>query len=196
MKNVLKAARLHPSKEMFITIFLILVLMLMLFPFMSTFNDVLTRIVINFKGYWFIREVIVPFEVKMVGAILSLMGMQVTLTKEYVVIGQAEPFVAEIMWNCIGWQSLLFFITTSWVGLQGDRYTNFSKLKAFVIGLLGTFLINIFRIVIVILIAYYAGQFVAAIVHDYGSLLVSIGWLFFYWWFVYSFVLEERDASS
>jgi exosortase/archaeosortase family protein len=181
---------------MFITIFLILVLVLTLLPFMATFNDILTRIVINLKGYWFIRDVIVPFEVKMVGGILTLLGMQIAITKEYVILGNPStgsgPFIAEIIWNCIGWQSLLFFILTSWVGLQGDRYTNTSKIKTLVIGLLGTFLVNILRIVVVILVAYGIGQSTAAIVHEYGSLLVSIGWLFFFWWFSYSFVLEER----
>lgn len=188
---MLHSAKLNPSRETFITIFLILVLVLTLLPFMATFNDILTRIVINLKGYWFIRDIIVPFEVKMVGGILILLGMQVSITKEYVILGQSNPFIAEIIWNCIGWQSLLFFILTCWVGLQGDRYTNASKIKALFIGLLGTFLINILRIVVVILVAYYIGQLTGAIVHEYGSLLVSIVWLFFFWWFVYSFVLEE-----
>jgi len=85
---------------------------------------------------------------------------------------------------------------TCWVGLQGDRYTNTSKFKALIIGLLGTFLVNILRIVVVILVAYYMGQFTAAIVHEYGSLLVSIVWLFFFWWFVYSFVLEEKSSTQ
>ena len=189
-------ARFHPSRETFITIFLILVLILSLLPFMATFNDILTRIVINLKGYWFIRDIIVPFEVKMVGGILTLFGMQVTVTKEYVVLGNTQPFIAEIIWNCIGWQSLLFFILTSWVGLQGDKYTNASKVKTLIIGLLGTFLVNILRIVVVILVAYNVGNLTAAIVHEYGSLLVSIVWLFFFWWFVYSFVLEEKSSTQ
>lgn len=163
--------------------------------------------VINLKGYWFIRDVIVPFEVKMVGGILTLLGMQVAVTKEYVVLGPSMdsagsplagsgPFIAEIIWNCIGWQSILFFILTCWVGLQGDRYTNVSKVKVLIIGLLGTFLVNILRIVVVILVAYYIGQLTAAIVHEYGSLLVSIVWLFFFWWFSYSFVLEEKQGKE
>lgn len=186
----------HPTRETFITIFLILVLVLTLLPFMATFNDILTRIVINLKGYWLIRDFIVPFEVKMVGGILTLFGMQVALTKEYVVLGDTQPFLAEIVWNCIGWQSLLFFILTCWVGLQGDRYTNTSKIKALIIGLLGTFLVNIVRIVVVILVAYYMGQLTAAVVHEYGSLIVSISWLFFFWWFSYSFVLEDKSGTA
>lgn len=180
------------SKNTFVTLFLILVLVLIFMPFLATFNDILTRIVINLRGYWFIREVIVPFEVRMVAVILAAMGFDVAVTREYVILGQTQPFLTEIVWNCIGWQSLLFFIITAFIGLQGDRYTNLSKLKAAIIGAFGTFLVNILRIVVVVLAAYFFGQFPATIIHDYGSLLAVILWLFGFWWFSYSFVLEEQ----
>lgn len=187
-----KSKTVAVSKNTFITLFLILVLLLMFFPLLATFNDILTRIVVNLRGYWFIREVIVPFEVRLVAVILSAMGFDVSVTREYVVLGKSAPFVAEIVWNCIGWQSILFFGITAFIGLQGDQYTNLSKLKALIIGILGTFLVNILRIVVVVLGAYYLGQNFALIIHDYGSLLVVILWLFGFWWFVYRFVLEEK----
>ena len=131
----------------------------------------------------------------MVAVVLTGMGFDVAVTREYVVLGQTKPFLAEIVWNCIGWQSLLFFVITAFVGLQGDKYTNLSKLKALVIGGLGTFLVNILRIVVVVLVAFYFGQFPAIIVHDYGSIVAVIVWLFLFWWFAYSFVLESREAQ-
>ena len=67
-----------------------------------------------------------------------------------------------------------------------------SKFKAFILGALGTFWINIIRIAIVVVVAYQFGQLPATIVHDYGSILAVILWLFFFWWFVYSFVLVEK----
>ena len=143
------------SRDTFVTLFLILVLLLMFFPLMATFNDILTRVVINLRGYWFIREVIVPFEVRLTAVILAALGVEVAVTREYVVLsGSSQPFIAEIVWNCIGWQSLLFFGITAFIGLQGDRYSNLSKLKALIIGALGTFWINILRIVLVIFVAY------------------------------------------
>lgn len=193
MKSFRRQVTPSVSRDTFITLFLILVLMLMFFPLMSTFNDILTRIVINFKGYWFIREVIVPFEVRVVAVVLAGLGFDVAVTREYVVLGKSAPFIAEIVWNCIGWQSILFFGITAYIGLQGDRYTNLSKLKALLIGALGTFWVNIIRIVVVVLVARFFGQTSALIVHDYGALLAVIAWLFFFWWFTYSFVLEERN---
>lgn len=184
------------SRDTFITLFLILVLLLMFFPLMATFNDILTRIVINFKGYWLIRDYLVPFEIKLAAVMLKGLGADVSVTREYIILGKnTQPFIAEIIWNCIGWQSVLFFGITAFIGLQGDRYTNLSKFKALVLGALGTFWVNIIRIVIVVLVAYYFGQLPATIVHDYGAILAVILWLFGFWWFVYSFVLEERKSA-
>ena len=183
------------QKQTFIYIFLILVFVLMAMPFITTFNDVLTRLVMRLDAYRIIQDYIVPWEVRMVGVILYPFGFRPAIVGEYLAIGRAEPFLIEIAWNCIGWQSLLFFVITAFVGLQGDKYTNWSKGKALIIGLLGTFLVNLFRIALVVVIAYYFGQNIAIIFHDYGSTLAVIAWLFFFWWFTYSFVLEERSSD-
>lgn len=194
--------KISSSKQTFITVFLVLVLVLVFMPFITTFNDVLTRIVMRLDFYRLIQNVIVPWEIRMVGVILLPFGFQPAIFGDYLAIGGdpstgsgQSPFLVEIAWNCIGWQSLLFFLLTAWVGLQGDRYTGVSKIKAWVIGFLGTFLVNIFRIAAVSVIAYYFGQNVAIIFHDYGSTLAVIAWLFVFWYFTYAFVLEERRVD-
>ena len=184
------------QKKTFIYIFLILVFVLMFMPFVTTFNDILTRVVMNLDAYKFIQNYVVPWEIRMVGVILYPFGFQPAVVGEYLAIGKEQPFLIEIAWNCVGWQSLLFFVLTSWIGLQGDRYTNLSKVKAWLIGFLGTFLVNLGRIAFVVIIAFYFGQNVAIIFHDYGSTLAVLGWLFIYWWFSYSFVLASREGSG
>ncbi|MCJ7792527.1 MAG: exosortase/archaeosortase family protein [Candidatus Marinimicrobia bacterium] len=185
--------RFSLEKQTFVHLFLILVLVLMLMPFLSTFNDLLTQLVMRLDFYRLIQKVIVPWEIRMVGILLLPFGFKPAIMGEYLAITRGgNPLLIEIIWNCIGWQSLLFFLITTFVGLQGDKYTNFSKFKALVIGLLGTFLVNLFRIAVVVLVAYRLGQNVAIIFHDYGSTLAVIVWLFGFWWFSYSFVLEER----
>ncbi|MBI2595998.1 exosortase/archaeosortase family protein [Candidatus Daviesbacteria bacterium] len=189
------------QKQTFVYIFLILVIVLILVPITTVFNDLLTRIVINLDLYKYIQNVIIPWEIRLIGVILYPFGFNPTVVGEYLAIGKGNPLLVEVAWNCIGWQSLLFFIFTGWIGLQGDKYTLVSKTKAWIIGFLGTFLINLFRITLVVLIASYFGQNVGNIIHDHGSIIVIIAWLFFFWWFVYSFVLEEKknhliDASN
>ena len=181
------------QKQTFLYIFLILVLVLMAMPFITTFNDVLTRIVMSLDAYRFIQNYIIPWKVRMVGVILYPFGFKPQIMGEYLAIGEKNPFLIEIAWNCVGWQSLLFFLLTGWIGFQGDRYTNWSKVKAWIIGFLGTLLVNLLRIAVVALIAYYFGQNVAIYFHDYGSTLAVIGWLFVFWWFSYSFILETKD---
>lgn len=184
------------QKQIFSRIFLILALVLMAMPFLTTFNDVLTRLVMSLDGYRVIQNYIVPWEIRMVGVLLYPFGFKPAVMGEYLAITSGKtPFLIEIIWNCVGWQSLLFFIITAFVGLQGDKYTNFSKIKALIIGFLGTFLVNLLRIAVVAVSAYFFGQNVAIIFHDYGSTLIVIGWLFVFWWFSYSYVLEERITS-
>lgn len=205
-----KNIKLLAEKNTFLYIFLILTLALVFMPFVSTFNDVLTRLVMKLDVYKVIQNYVVPWEVRMVGVLLYPFGFKPAIMGEYLAIsggpstllrqaqdrsGQSQLLV-EIAWNCIGWQSLFFFIITSWVGLQGDQYTNFSKIKAWIIGFLGTFLVNLFRIAAVSLIAYYFGQSVAIVFHDYGSTLMVIAWLMIFWWFSYSFVLESKSGSE
>lgn len=190
----LLAGRQVSQKQTFIYIFLIMVVVLIFMPFITTFNDLLTRIVIGLDFYKVIQNVVVPWEVRMVGVILYPLGLNPGIVGDYLSIESGgTPFLVEITWNCIGWQSLLFFLLTAWVGLQGDKYTTGSRLKAWIIGFFGTFLVNIFRIAGVALIAYWLGQNVAIIFHDYGSTLAVLGWLLVFWWFVYAYVLEERQ---
>lgn len=188
----LRTIKFSFQKDTFIFIFLILVAVLMFMPLSATFNDVLTRLVMSLDVYKIIQNYVVPWEVRMVGVLLWPFGFQPRVVGEYLAIGSTEPLLIEIAWNCIGWQSLLFFLMTAWVGLQGEKYTNMSKVKAWCIGLFGTFLVNLLRITLVALLAYYFGQNVAIVFHDYGSTLAVIGWLFGYWWFTYRFVLEEK----
>lgn len=197
-----KLKRFSLEKETFISIFLILVLVLMAMPFLTTFNDLLTRLVMRLDAYRIIQDYVVPWEIRMVGVILYPLGFRPSIVGEYLAIGSPSTssgrsqFLIEIAWNCIGWQSLLFFVITAFVGLQGDRYGNLSKIKVLLIGFLGTFLVNLFRITAVTLIAFYFGQSIAILFHDYGSTLAVLGWLFFFWWFSYSFILEPSKSGE
>lgn len=182
--------------EGIVYVFLLIIAALLFLPLMTLFNDVLTTIVKNLDAYRVIEQYVVPWEMRMAAVLLYAGGFEPKIVGTYLALGTKDPLLVEIAWNCVGWQSLLFFILTGWVGLQGDRYTGGSKMKAFTIGLLGTFLVNIFRITIVILAAIYFGQTIAEVVHQFGSILAILIWLIFFWWFTYQFVLEETGESE
>lgn len=190
----MKAVSFRRSKrQTFLTIFAILVIVLMFLPFFASLNDLLTNLVIRSKLYSYIEEYVVPLEVRLVGALLMPFGFKLAIVDHYLAVTEPRPFFLEIIWNCVGWQSLVFLLITFMAGLSGN-FSLFSKGKVILIGFIGTFWVNLLRIAVVFLLAFYLGQTPAIIFHDYGSTLILIGWLFFFWWFSYRFVLEERQS--
>lgn len=187
---------MNNQKKIFMYILALLTLVLIFIPFITTFNDVLTRGAMRFDYNSIIRKNVIPWIVRMVGVVLYLFGFKPSISGDFLVIGGEKPFLIEIAWNCIGWQSLLFFVMTSWVGLQGEKYSLISKIKSWLLGVMGTFLVNLTRILIVVMVSYYFNQKLALIVHDYGSTFLVVGWLMFFWWFSYRFVLEEKIVKN
>jgi len=57
---------------------------------------------------------------------------------------------------------------------------------------MGTFFVNLFRLVFVTLLLAYSRPLFAVVYHDYLAAIVTIAWLFLFWWFSYSFVLENK----
>ena len=59
----------------------------MAMPFITTFNDILTRIVISLDTYRIIQDYVVPWEIRMVGVILYPFGFRPSIVGEYLSIG-------------------------------------------------------------------------------------------------------------
>lgn len=172
-----------------------LVIGLSVLPLASAFNDTLTRFVISIKGYRIISEYIVPLEVKWVVVLLRSLGIPAQAAGEYVFLpGSQRGQLVEIIWNCIGWQSLVVFLLTAAVMLR-QRFTLFSKLKTLVVGIVGTVLVNLVRITLVILLWRMVSPTVGRVFHDYGALLTNTAWLIFFWRFSDTFVLESNEVN-
>lgn len=196
-KPPMKPAMHSHQKRTFKTIFLMTVIALLVLPAVTTFNEILTSLVMQVKLYRLIQDAIVPFQARMISVVLRLFGLVVFPTPTGVVLGQARSIgdSITISWNCIGWQSFFLLVLTLATGLQGS-YTLLTRLQTIVIGFLGTFLMNIARISIVVLVAHYVSRPAGVIFHDYVSTLATVAWLFVYWWFVFAFVLEERTPIT
>lgn len=179
------------AKSTFKTLFLLLAVILLILPFITTFNEFLTSFVMKIKFYKVIQDFIVPYQVKMISVILRLFGINAYPGLTTVSVGRAVGASFEISWNCIGWQSLVLLAISLFTGLQGP-YRIYTKIQTILIGFMGTFLINIIRISLVIIIAYHFGRLAGVIFHDYFSTIMIIAWLFFFWWFAFNFVLERK----
>jgi exosortase/archaeosortase family protein len=177
------------QKQVFIIIFIALTLMLMLMPLTLSINDAMTQGVANLGWYVWIEKNIIPIEIQLVGVIVTSLGIKfAAFQNEFYVNGN----LLRMDWNCLGWQSLILFLISTIFGLMAGKYTLLSKLEAFAIGLLGTFLINLIRIVLIVVILVISKPLYAFIFHDYLAAITTIIWLFVFWWFSYKFVLQEK----
>lgn len=180
-------------KKTFSNLFVILIIVLMVLPFWTTFSELLTRVVENFYLFGPIQKVVVPYEVMLVRTIISFFGIE-TQAGTVAIVRGGVPQGTFISWNCVGWQSFIILLISLKAGFA-QNFTMSSKFQALIIALLGTFFINITRISIVVITLYYFGKFPSIIFHDYVSVIITIFWLFFFWRFAYSFVLEAREVS-
>jgi exosortase/archaeosortase family protein len=169
-------------------------ILLMILPFVTTFNEFLTRIVETTGLDALLTSWIVPFEARMIAVILGLVGIPTQVSPSTLYLEKGGFFLPVfISWNCVGWQSFILFGATLITGLQGP-FTKVSKIESVVVGFLGTFLMNLVRMALVAIIAFFFGQLPAVIFHDYGSTVMILVWLFAYWWFCHGWLLEPMET--
>jgi len=183
------------SHQLFRNIFLLTALILIVLPFWNSLQDVLTKIVMSIGWYRQIQNIIVPYELKVTGSILSLVGFPIRVGEAYMEWTRADGKNEAIylVWNCVGWQSLVLLVVTLLTGLSG-KHTWMSKIEALAIGFLGTYLINMLRLSLVVAIYFWFGRQVGVVFHDYFSNLMTIAWLFVFWRFSYTHVLVEKPT--
>lgn len=184
-------------RKQYSNLFVVTVLLLMAMPLFVTSQEFLTRLLDLTGISLVIQNYIIPIEVKFVIALLGFFKVEAIGDNRIIVLEQAgrEVFRAQIIWSCIGWQSTLLVAVTLFTGFRGG-FTRGSRLETVIIGLLGTFWVNIFRIVLIYLIGFRFGQLPAYLFHNVAGTFMTILWLFVFWWFSYRFVLEERRSVA
>lgn len=182
-------------KKTFSAILLIVVVVLMLLPFINTFQEALTRIILKLSWYRIIEVYLLPFETRMIVMTVQILGFKAIAAPTTVSIFQNGVWnKIVISWNCIGWQSLVLLGITFTTGFT-ENYSRYSKLQVLILGIAGTLIVNIVRIAIVSLSIIFVPQIPAEVLHNYLSSFITIVWLFFFWWFSYSFILEDRQPN-
>ncbi len=192
--TLVEAGEVDDSRKPIIRLILIMAaILIMVLPFVTTFNEFLTRIVETSGLDAILTDWVVPIEARMMSVLLGFIGLpsQVSTTTVYIEKG-GFYLPIYISWNCVGWQSFILFGVTLATGIQG-AFTRASKIEAVVVGFLGTFLMNLFRITSVAVLAYYFGTVPALIYHDYGGTIIILIWLFLYWWFCHGWLLEPLE---
>ena len=192
--TLVEAAAVDDTRRPIIRLVLIMAaILVMILPFVTTFNEFLTRIVETTGMDRFLTDWIVPIEARMLAVILRLVGIPSMVSTTSIYLDKGGFYLPiYINWNCVGWQSFILYAITLITGIQGP-FTKASKIEAMVVGFLGTFLVNLLRIASVAVVAYIWGQLPAVIYHDYGGTLIILVWLFIYWWFSHGWLLELME---
>ena len=188
------------QKATFKKLFAGVAILLAVLPFVVTFSAVLTEVFDKIGAYVWLQDKIVPFEARIVAVLLRGVNIKgvVTPGQSFAMLlerpGQSALPV-QLQWNCLGWQSMVLLGLTLATGLRG-AWKRFSKLEVVILGVVGTFLINVFRMAFITSLAYYWNSVAAMIIHDYFAAFIALIWLIFFWWFSYSFILEPKVETS
>ncbi len=188
------------QKQVFKKIFLVVAIILPLLPVLVTFSSVLTAVFNRMQWYVILQEWVVPFEARLVAVLLRVVNIKGVITPDasfsMLLVRSGQPDLpVKLEWNCLGWQSLVLLGITLITGLRGN-WKLLSKIQVIVLGVLGTFLVNLFRMAFITTLAYYWNSLAAMIIHDYFAAFAALVWIIFFWWFSYAYVLEEGSSSS
>ena len=188
------------QKRLFKNIFIVAAILLSVLPVIVTFSAVLTSLFNKMGWYVWIQDLVVPFESRLVAVLVKLVGIKgmVTSNQNFSMVLQrpgGELIPVQLSWNCLGWQSMILLGLTLVTGLRGN-HTLLSKVETLIFGVLGTFLSNLFRMAFITSLAYYWNRVAAMIVHDYFASFIALAWMIFFWWFSYTYVLEDYGEHS
>ncbi|MEA2655593.1 MAG: hypothetical protein QOI23_958 [Chloroflexota bacterium] len=170
--------------------------LLMLLPFVTTFDDLLTTWALQLGANNPLQG-IVPIEARMVVGLLGAVGIRAAASGSHIVIWDAAGSMHTlfISWNCIGWQSLILLGISFLSGLRGQQSLE-ARVQVVLIGVAGTMLLNLVRVAAVAVIAATIGQTPAMLFHDYGGTILVIGWLFGFWIFAQKWILVAPPADA
>jgi exosortase/archaeosortase family protein len=170
--------------------------LLMLLPFVTTFDDLLTTWALQLGANNPLQG-IVPIEARMVVGLLGAVGIHAAASGSHIVIWDAAGSMHTlfISWNCIGWQSLILLGISFLSGLRGQQSLE-ARVQVVLIGITGTMLLNLMRVAAVAAIAATVGQTPAMLFHDYGGTILVIGWLFGFWIFAQRWILVAPPSDG
>jgi exosortase/archaeosortase family protein len=178
-------------KDTFKFLLIAFVIILTILPFATTLDEFMTAIIRSTPIYMFLQHTFVPYVSSILYVLLShAPGIQAKPLSYGVWINGIDVIVG---WNCLGWQSFLIFFVSLAVGIK-RRYSTLSKIIVILMGIAGTFIVNILRLAFTAGLVAWHKQLFMILFHNYFASFVTIIWLFVFWWFAYRYLLEEKKT--
>lgn len=169
---------------------------LLLTPLTSALESALTRLIIRLGLDVFIKEALLPMTTRVVAVVLKAFGFNVTVINYSRLLVRRGGRVGGVglLWNCVGWQTLVFFSIVLLVVLWGS-YTSKSKIVCLILGVDLALFVGLLRILLVTLFDFYLGQRVAVFFHDYVGTIFVLAWVLFFSYLSYSYILERKHVE-
>jgi exosortase/archaeosortase family protein len=170
--------------------------MLLVLPFITTFDELLTAATMQFGLMHPLLSLAAP-EARAVVALLGVLGVKAQAAGGLLYVwdwsGQRQALL--ISTTCIGWQSLILLGLSCVVGLRG-HHSNEAKAQVLLIGVMGTVFVNLARMTLVSVIAADFGFWPAVMVHDYAGTVIIVAWLFAFWAFAHRWILGTTPSNE
>lgn len=168
--------------------------LLLLTPFVATLDDLLAALAQRWGLDAIVAGVAAP-EARLVAAALNLIGVRAASSEATLWVFGAHPVKLVIGWNCVGWEGLVIFGMTLMVGLRPHEHWE-ATLHVLTIGILGTVVVNLVRIMLVSWLAASAGYYPAIFVHDWAATLFTVVWLAGFWVFAQRWILGWTQSET
>lgn len=147
-------------------------------------------------GTFTVLQSFVPVTVSVVVFILNILGYGTNTFSGgedglgLTVTGANSSYSAIVSWSCAGSHSLFLYSFMIMLFLRGTSITRTRKIIYVVTGALGTFFVNILRILAILLAGVNSGASLAATFHEFYGEFFFIAWMFIYLTIIY--LLETR----
>jgi thaumarchaeosortase len=140
---------------------------------------------------------LVPITTYGVAAILNLLGYTTQILPAekglYLGIIGEKTYGAVVAWSCAGSHSLFIYSFMIMLFLRGTNISRMRKIIYVAVGVAGTFLVNLLRIVMIYVIGINSGVSPAKLFHEFYGEFFFIAWMFIYLTVIY--FLETRLIS-
>lgn len=147
-------------------------------------------------GTFTVLQSFVPVTVSGVISILSFLGYGTATFPGgedglgLTVTGSSSNYSAIVSWSCAGSHSLFLYSFMIMLFLRGTNISQKRKIIYVIAGAVGTFFVNILRIIAILLAGVNSGASLAATFHEFYGEFFFITWMFIYLTILY--LLETR----
>ena len=114
----------------------------------------------------------------------------------FVVHGRNEIGALKVDWGCTGLRSLGMFSFILVALIWPMALTWWKKAVGIVVGVVGAFIINILRMVMLALIMYYRDMQTTLLVHKHLGDFLFVIWMVVFWWVFFKYFEEEEPRET